>query len=207
MRAQWLSRAGSDRLLLVFGGWGLGPAPFKELTGAQDVLFVQDYTTLEDPLAARGDYDQITLLAYSFGVVSAAHWLTYHPCRPDRLVAVNGTLYPADEQRGIAPKIAQGTVDGLSPQSFAGFCRRAGLRGALPDCDIAAAQQELAAILARGPAPDRGFDRIWISERDRIVPAAAQRKAWARQAEAIREIPGGTHCPFGPGQSWQEWLA
>lgn len=206
MRRHWLARAGSDELTLVFAGWGLGAAPFAGLTGAADVLVVDDYTTLDDPLPEVTSYARLRLLAYSFGVASAAHWLARAGLRPARLAAVNGTLHPADPTRGIAPEMVAATADGLNADSFARFCRRAGLTGPAPTIDYHAAAAELRAIAARGPAPETPFDRVWIADADRIIPTAAQTLAWHDQAEAVRRIPGG-HMPFRPGQSWQEWFA
>lgn len=124
MRKLWLDRQGGANLTLVFGGWGLGPAPFAALAGAGDVLFVDDYRDLSDPLPEIGAYERVRLLAYSFGVASAAHWLAGAGVTPEQSVAVNGTLFPADERRGIAPDIVAATADGLTPASFARFCRR-----------------------------------------------------------------------------------
>ena len=206
MRRHWLARDGSDELTLVFAGWGLGAAPFAGLIGATDVLVVDDYTTLDDPLPEVAGYARLRLLAYSFGVASAAHWLARFEHRPTQLVAVNGTLHPADPQRGIAPETVAATANGLSSESFARFCRRAGKIGPAPVIDHGAAAVELRAIAARGTAPTLPFDRIWISDADLIIPTAAQTLAWQDQAEAVQRIPGG-HMPFRPGQSWQEWFA
>lgn len=206
MRKLWLDRQGGANLTLVFGGWGLGPAPFAALAGAGDVLFVDDYRDLSDPLPEIGAYERVRLLAYSFGVASAAHWLAGAGVTPEQSVAVNGTLFPADERRGIAPDIVAATADGLTPASFARFCRRAGLSGPPPELDISAAQAELRTIADRGPAPDTRFDRIWISARDRIIPAAAQETAWAGQSGVVRRLDA-PHVPFGDGQSWKGWFA
>ena len=206
MRREWLQRVGTGELTLVFGGWGLGVSPFAGMTGAGDVLFVEDYTLLDDPVAEVSGYDHVALLAYSFGVASAVHWMTEHGVQPDRKVAVNGTLYPADKDRGIAPEVVEATIAGLSEQSFAGFCRRAGVKGSVPEINVTAAQAELRMIMARGNAPDVSFDRVWIADRDRIIPTKAQERAWHGQEAVVRRI-SAPHQPFAPEQSWQEWLA
>ncbi len=206
MNRHWLSQSGSKSLLLVFGGWGLGAAPFRGLTGADDVLVVDDYTTLADNLTETTCYENVILLAYSFGVVSAAHWLAQSDFRPSRKIAVNGTLYPADETRGISPQTVAATIDEMTPESFAKFCQRAGHYDATPCIDIVAAQEELRCIVKRGAAPETVFDRIWISKRDRIIPAQAQETAWQGQGHAVRHISSGSHQPFVDGQRWQEWL-
>lgn len=205
MKRQWLTRTDRADLTLVFGGWALGTAPFNGLTGGGDVLFVDDYTQLDDPLPELAQYDRVELLAFSFGVASAAHWLDGTGLRPDRLVAVSGTLFPADADRGIAPDMIRATADQLSDDSFARFCRRAGLGGPAPALDIETARAELYAVIDRGSAPETTFDRIWIPERDRIIPTKAQEVAWASQPDAIRRIQA-PHVPFRDGQSWAEWL-
>lgn len=205
MKQQWLSRAGTQEVLLVFGGWALGPAPFQGLSGDADVLFVDDYSRLDNPLSDLAQYDRVILFAFSFGVASAAHWLTQTGFQPDRLVAVSGTLSPADAQHGIAPDMIRSTADQLSTASFAKFCRRAGFHGPVPSADIDAARAELFAVIERGVAPDQNFDRIWIPQRDRIIPTGAQQAAWAGQQNVVRTI-SAPHVPFASGQSWKEWI-
>lgn len=171
---------------------------------------VEGYTALE-ALPELEAYDRVSLLAYSFGVASAAHWLAEtDPPKVDRKVAVAGTLFPADPAKGIAPDTVRATAEGglTPPATFAKFCRRAGLGGpAPPQIDIDAARAELLAIADRGSAPNPpGFDRVWLPTRDRIIPTHAQAAAWAGHPD-MREVEGG-HVPFRPpGQSWEEWLA
>jgi biotin synthesis protein BioG len=206
MKQQWLSRSGTQEVLLVFGGWALGPGPFKDLSGDSDVLFVDDYTQLDNSLNDVAQYDRVTLIAFSFGVASSAHWLTQTGLQPDRLIAVSGTLSPADVDHGIAPDMVRATADQLSTASFAKFCRRAGLAGSVPEIDIDAARAELHAVIERGTAPDHKFDRIWIPQRDRIIPTRAQQTAWAGEQDVVREV-SAPHVPFAAGQSWKEWIA
>ena len=203
MQRRWLARGDGSDLVLVFSGWVLGAEPFAGLTGAADVLLVEDYTTL-DELPEVAGFGHVALLAYSFGVASAAHWLAQTGAKVDRKVAVAGTLYPADAEKGIAPETVRATAEGLTPDTFSKFCRRAGLDGPAPEIDIEAARAELLAIADRGAAPDPGFDQVWIPKRDRIIPTRAQHAAWAGHPD-VREVGGG-HVPFRAGQSWQEWL-
>ncbi len=205
MKHQWLSRSDRPELTLVFAGWGLGSAPFVGLTGAGNTLLVQDYTQIFDPLPVGG-FERIGLLAFSFGVASAAHWLAHTGIRPDHLVAVSGTLHPASADFGIAPEVIRATADNLSDASFAKFCRRAGMGGKAPALDVAAAQAELLAVIERGHAPDPGFDRVWIPQRDRVIPTAAQEAAWVSHPDIVRRIDA-PHVPFAAGQSWAEWFA
>ncbi|WP_170574168.1 pimeloyl-ACP methyl esterase BioG family protein [Ruegeria atlantica] len=205
MKQRWLSRLGTKEVLVIFGGWALGAAPFESVAGDMDVLLVEDYTRLDDPLTDLVSFGRVNLLAFSFGVASAAHWLAQTGFRPDKLTAVSGTLSPADPECGIVPDLIRATAEHLSPANFTKFCRRAGLDGPAPEIDIDAARAELYAVIDRGTAPDTRFDRIWIPERDRIIPSQAQHAAWVTQQEAVRRI-SGAHVPFQSGQSWEEWL-
>lgn len=206
MRQRWLSRSGTDDLILVFGGWALGAAPFADLSGGGDVLLVDDYTRLDGPIDDLAQYDRVNLIAFSFGVASVAHWLAQTGYRPHRLIAVSGTLCPANAERGIAPDMIRATADQLTENSFTKFCRRAGLEGLAPAIDAGAARAELHAVIERGDAPETAFDRIWIPQRDRVIPTRAQEIAWATQQSAVRSIPA-PHIPFRSGQSWEEWIA
>ncbi|WP_120634197.1 pimeloyl-ACP methyl esterase BioG family protein [Ruegeria sp. EL01] len=206
MKRQWLTRSGTAELTLVFGGWALGAAPFADLTGDKDLLLVDDYTHLDDPLSELALYDRFDLIAFSFGVASAGHWMSMAGFLPAHLTAVSGTLSPADAEKGIAPDIIRRTADKLCDSSFAKFCRRAGLQTPAPTIDINVARAELHAVINRGPAPEHRFDRIWIPKQDWIIPTRAQEAAWKQQRQAIRHIPG-SHIPFRAGQSWAEWVA
>lgn len=205
MRRRWLSRAGTKDLILVFGGWALGATPFAGLTGDGDVLLVDDYRRLDDPLQDLAQYDRVSLIAFSFGVASAGHWLAQTGFRPDRLIAISGTLSPAEAETGIAPDMIRATADQLTADSFDKFCRRAGLDAAPPEIDIDAARAELFAVIERGSAPRHRFDRIWIPQRDRVIPTRAQEAAWTSQQHAIQSIPT-PHVPFRSGQTWSEWV-
>lgn len=206
MRTRWLQRRGGRCLTLVFGGWALGPGPFAQLVGPEDVLFVDDYRDLDTPIEACGDYDVLCLLAFSFGVVSAAHWMARTGAQISRRTALSGTLHPAERSRGVAPETVRATADGLSSHSFTKFCTRAGLTGPAPRIDMTAARDELLAVIARGPAPETRFDRIWIPQKDRIIPTRAQEQAWQDQTDVVRRVPG-PHLPVKAGQNWEMWLA
>ncbi len=202
MRAEWLQHRGAEGLIVVFGGWALSPAPFAHLTGEDDVLFAQDWRDLDHDLPEYAGYDRCLLLAHSFGVAAAGHWLA-SPGRRDpfqRKIAVNGTLFPCDPQRGIPPDLVRATAENLSPANLHRFCARAG--STPPSApDLPALQAELMAVLARGPAPQLRFDRIWLGRQDRIFPPEALAQGFADQAEAIRWLDHG-HTPFG---LWQDW--
>ncbi len=213
MRKLWLERGGARNLVVIFGGWALGPAPFAHLAGESDVLFLDDWRELPRDLGDLPElapYSERHLLAFSFGVAAAGHWLAQLPQDPfTRKVAVNGTLSPCCADCGIAPAQVEATAEALTAQSLARFAARAGAN-APEEPALDALRAELLAVLARGPAPDpafcTGFDRIWVSRRDRIFPAHATARGWAGRAAEIREIDA-PHTPFALWRNWAEILA
>lgn len=205
MKSQWLQRNGAEDLIVVFSGWALGAAPFAHLSGDAEVLLLSDYRTLDfdaEPLAA---YARRSLIAYSFGVAAAGHALAAAELAFERKVAVCGSLHPADERLGISPDRVRQTADQLTETSLRQFARRAG--APLPEaCDIPALRDELHAVIARGPAPDPGFDRIWLGRKDRIFPPDNLEMAWHDQAERVRWLETG-HNPFAAFADWRDLLA
>lgn len=205
MRRQWLQRNGAEDLIVVFSGWTLGAAPFAHLSGSADVLLLSDYRTLDFDVEPLAPYVRRNLIAYSFGVAATGHALASTELKFDRKVAVCGSLHPSDERFGIPPERVRQTADNLSETSLRQFARRAG--SALPeDCDIAALQEELLAVIARGPAPNPGFNRVWLGRNDRIFASENLEAAWREQAERVRWLETG-HNPFTAFADWRDLLA
>ncbi|UWR85314.1 DUF452 family protein [Phaeobacter inhibens] len=206
MEFRWLKRKQAGEAIVIFGGWAVGPGVFDHLAGAQDLVFVSDYRSLDVDLPDLSGYDHVTLLAWSFGVAAYAHWQEGRADPFDRKVAVNGTLTPVDETRGIPPAVMVKTAEGLSEQRFAQFLRRTFNTPQPPHAvDIDARRAELHAVAARGTAPSVHFDQIWIAGRDRIFPPANQHRAWA--GATIRELPAAAHAPFDHFDSWQAMIS
>lgn len=206
MKQHWLARNETEKLVVIFGGWALGKAPFQGMRHTDDALLIEDFTEIDHALPELDTYARVDMLCFSFGVATAAHWLAQTGYKPHSLTAINGTLTPSHETLGIPPKIARGTAEKLSGIGFRKFCKRAGLATqAIPTVDITTAQRELIAILDRGPAPAPPFDRIWISENDRILPPEAQMRAWAPQHHSVRRV-AAAHIPFQNGQDLRKWL-
>ncbi len=205
MRSLWLQQNGADDLIVIFSGWALGAAPFAHLSGSADVLLLSDYRTLDFDLETLAPYARRSLIAYSFGVAAAGHALASTELEFDRKVAACGSLHPSDERFGIPPERVRQTADQLTEASLRQFARRSG--SPLPEApDIPDLQDELFAVIARGPAPDPGFDRIWLGRNDRIFPPENLEAAWRDQAEGVRWLETG-HNPFAAFADWRDILA
>ena len=205
MRSLWLQQNGADDLIVIFSGWALGAAPFAHLSGSADVLLLSDYRTLDFDLETLAPYARRSLIAYSFGVAAAGHALASTELEFDRKVAACGSLHPSDERFGIPPERVRQTADQLTEASLRQFARRAG--SALPEeCDIPALQEELRAVIARGPAPNPSFDRVWLGRNDRVFPPENLEAAWREQADRVRWLDTG-HNPFPAITDWRDVLA
>lgn len=205
MKAQWLQRNDADALIVVFSGWALGAAPFAHLSGSTDVLLFSDYRTLDFDRETLAPYARRSLIAYSFGVAAAGHALASTELEFDRKVAACGSLHASDEHLGIPPERVRQTADQLTETSLRQFARRAG--SPLPEtCDIPTLRDELHAVIARGPAPDPGFDRVWLGRSDRIFPPENLEAAWREQGDRVRWLETG-HNPFAAFAAWRDLLA
>lgn len=201
MHHRWIQQKGGTKtVVIVFGGWAVGWAPFTHLAGPEDVLFVEDYRDLNHALPDLGGYDQRWLLAYSLGVASFGHWAKGRVF--DRAVAACGSLTPVDRRLGIPAQVYQATQDGLTEDSYQGFLALChGHEVAEQEVDIPARQAELAAIADRGPAPVTQFDRVLIADKDRIWPKANLARAWDGQNVVHLDAP---HVTFSGFQTWRD---
>ncbi len=201
----WLRQTNdSADVIVVFGGWAIGPACLSHLTGAQDVIFVSDYSGLTTGLPDLGGYTSRTLLAWSFGVAAFAHWQAVHEARFDRHVAINGSHTPVHARTGIPPRVFRHTADHLSVPSFQDFLTHSfNAPQPVQIVDVAQCRAELQAVEQRGAAPPCRWDRVWISTRDRIFPSQNLERAWRGEADRICRIDAA-HVPFAAWSAWEE---
>lgn len=180
----------TPRLILIFAGWGMDSRPFASLArDGYDIAVVWDYadpSPISDAFLVA--YKEICVLGWSFGVPYAARFTAANEERLPitRCVAVNGTLHPVDDRRGIPRDIFEGTLAALSERTLDKFRRRmAGSADAYkrfiwhaPERSADSLAEELRRVDADGPAPDPVFDAVYIAGQDRIIPADNQIEAW-----------------------------
>ena len=232
MRYQWLKQNNNNTSVIVlFSGWGFDQTVFTHLMVDDDefdVLFVQDYRELDLPLLDLQQYEKRFLIAWSFGVASFSAWIikheqqsqhqeTHYPKNSlaefDKLIAINGTMHAVDRFLGIPNTIMQKTIDTLSQQSFAMFAKRCFIANELPNLNINVAdkRQELEMILTREHFAIEGWDRVWISNRDKIFPTKNLINAWQayndKQEQLHRKTAELKYCdaPHAPFHLWSNW--
>jgi len=215
MKTTWLRKEGAEELLLFFNGWGMDRRIGDHLLVESlsegfeaDLLICHDYRTLEPEagvMSEAGRYGSITVVAWSFGVWAAQH-VELPPIK--RAIAINGTRYPVNAERGICPEVFQATLATYSEKSRDRFNRRmcgSGEAHALfssmsPDRSAADQHEELERLqehfLTQGASDGTvwHYDHAIIGGRDLIFPAERQYCAWkALPKTVIADMP---HFPF-----------
>lgn len=205
MKSKFIKRNQSNRLILLFAGWGMDWRPFAELDHpGYDILVVWDYRELSYNWRPLLKYDEICLIAWSMGVFAAS--VTIHEIEPriTMRVAVNGTLIPIDDTRGIPPAIWRGTLNALSPATWRKFKRRMCVSAeqyeqfseVAPRRSLDELKEELIALETHTMFHVRqitDWDLAIISRHDGIFPASNQRRAWVGVAPT-RVLDAG-HLP------------
>lgn len=223
MNADWIANEGGRDLLLFFNGWGMdrGVADYVRSAASawpdRDIVMLYDYRDLDLPdwlHAAMAGYRSIDLVAWSLGVWAAMHTGLQGI---GRAVAINGTPYPVDAERGISPEVFNGTLENWSDMSRNRFERRMFI--GCPDDRLDAVRsarsaadqkEELRSIAAAVPRmagtslPSWSFSRAVIGARDLIFLPENQRRAWLDVP--VTEIPDMPHFPFFIMDGWQEAL-
>lgn len=203
MKQEFIVRRHHSELLLFFAGWGMDAIPFSRYCPyGTDVCICYDYRADEWHPDLYTGYSSIRVIAWSMGVRMASEALLHSGLPIVEKVAVNGTLYPADETRGIPPALLKATIDHLSEQSLIKFYRRmcgpkfAEFMIAPPHRSIEELKEELIRMTEKtsvlSPADDH-WDSVVIGRNDRIFPYPNQEKAWG--AHSGLRITDDYHYP------------
>ena len=196
MRLQFLSHSDTDRLILIFAGWGSDARCYEHVCmNGWDVALVSGFDDELPDLKALDRYATVYVYAWSLGVWAAERALAGR-LRPVRAYAVNGTPWPSDDERGIPAKVFADTAAGLTERNLHKFrVRMFGGVAAYKDyqpmfehlTDVAALRAELEFVAAHANGERLHWDGAYIGAEDRIFPAANQRKAWEGLA-SIHEL-------------------
>ena len=225
MKTAWIRKEGAEKLLLFFNGWGMDARLGAHLLGesrseefSHDLLLCYDYRTLDlakEVMVDLAHYKEITIIAWSFGV-----WVAQHSALPPitKAIAINGTLYPVNAEKGIAPEVFQATLSGWSEENRHRFNRRmCGSSEALslfstmfPDRTAADQKEELMHlkeyVQATGTTTAAwSYDHAIIGGRDLVFPAQQQYQAWKGVPQTV--ISDMPHFPFFHFSTLQEVVA
>lgn len=181
----------------------------------RDVVVLYDYRDLDLPgwlRKAMAGYRTVDLVAWSLGVWAA---MNAGLQGIGRAVAINGTPFPVDAERGIAPEIFRGTLENWSDVSRKRFERRMfngcpsdrldalrSKRSSRDQQDELRSIESAAARQAGTSTPSWCFSKVVIGGQDLVFLPENQRRAW--QGVPMSEIPEMPHFPFFHIDGWRE---
>lgn len=209
MNIDFLRRSGSPTLELFFAGWGMDSRPFawaadSPHTADCDFAVCYDYTDIQldkvnQANAKLHGYSKVRVRAWSLGVYAASLVLPDMGCAISTAVAINGTLWPVDDELGIPHAVYDATAANLTAESLERFNRRmCGAHRAVfeqrrPLRSVDSLRAELLHI--RECAADRtrpqftGWTQAVLSSRDKIFPIANMRRAWSATPQLELDEP------------------
>jgi len=205
--------SGNNRCLLFFAGWGMDARPFKRIAAEGFDLFIAyDYRLLNADLSMLKRYGEVHIVAWSMGVWAAS--VALQGIDIASATAINGTELPVNDNYGIPARIAQGTLDTLTPESLARFNRRmcasaevlVGFNAVAPQRGVDELKEELAAIYRQADTMVR-LPLVWnkalIGRGDRIFPVANQERFWLEKRGVETRVIDAPHYPF---YLWNKWI-
>lgn len=218
MQYHWLNKSDNKDLIIFFGGWSFDYKPFEYLDcGNNDVLMFYDYTDLKfslDEILGNKVYEKVRLIAWSMGVFVAFYLKDELPKLADAL-AINGTPYPIDDERGIPHRTFDLTLQyaeiGLKDKFYKNvFSNEAFLIRYLKtpversvDSRVIELESLNEFIKETNQTYDNEFyQRAIVGIKDKIIPTKNQLNCWGNIA--IRLDCG--HFPFYNFESWEDIL-
>lgn len=187
MKVEFITCEQQRRLILVFAGWAMDRRPFETLhRKGYDVALAWDYRSFDFDCSIVEPYDEVVVIAWSFGVAASAIVMPLFHDKITCRIAVNGTLYPVDDYKGIPKKIFMGTLENMNARNLAKFYRRmAGtaeeyneFARTLPQRNIDELIEELKVFRDITLNDGISFDMAIVGKNDAIIPSDNQLKAW-----------------------------
>ena len=190
MNLEFLKQNTSNRLTLIFAGWGMSATDFRFLENHEtDLLVCSDYRVPNFNTDILKPYTDVRLIGYSLGVWAAAYVFSEKKIAFSEKIAINGTMFPVDNERGIPTQLYEGTEQSLSENSFRKFIlRMCGTKESFQEFMANTAQKNIAhlkeelrviqQLSMQYNISDFQWSKVVISTNDAIFLPENQRKAW-----------------------------
>lgn len=194
----------NPELTLFFSGWGMDKYPFlKFCTGQRDIIICYDYRSLDFDPEILNFYSAIYVIGWSMGVWVASSIFNNKKNIIRKAIALNGTMYPVDDTKGIPKHIFNGTLNGLDERKLYKFQRRMCGSSELlnkyllkaPKREVPELKEELhtiAELYKKFPESNFKWDQVYICNSDKIFPVQSQLNAWENENSIIIN---GEHYP------------
>lgn len=204
MRYKWLNKVNNKKLIIFFNGWGMDEKVVTHLDCEDfDLLMFYDYNTLDTDFdfSLLNIYSEKNLIAWSMGVMIGSKYINKNTLT--QAIAINGTLKPIDTEYGIHPRIYDLTVKGFDENGRDKFISSMFEEKRNINCsrDIKNQHSELIALKNYQADSNFKYNKILISDNDKIIPTKSQTKFWGIEPN----LKGG-HCPFFSFTKWSELL-
>ena len=205
MKYKWLNKGRNNKIIIFFNGWGMDECVVNHLDCADyDILMFYDYNTLDTDFDFNtlNIYTEKNLIAWSMGVMIGSKYSKIIPSLT-HCVAINGTLKPINIDYGIHPKIYDLTIKGFSEKGRERFINSMFDHKVEINCLREISNQQTELIALKNYQADEAFkyNKIFISDTDKIIPTKSQIAFWGIEPN----LKGG-HCPFFQFNKWSELL-
>ena len=201
MKYKWLNKQNSEELIIFFNGWGMDESVVNYLNPENyDIIMLYDYNNLEFDWSIISNYSKKHIVAWSMGVMCA----TLFNLDVVSATAINGTLKPIDNEFGIPNRIYDLTVRGFNLKGRERFINSMFDKPEdLPivNREFEEQKSELSALKNYQANMDFKYNRVIISDLDKIIPTKNQEAFWG-----ISSNLHSGHCPFKLFKSWSELL-
>lgn len=216
MQYHWLNKKDENKKLLIFFcGWSFDFKPFERLAcDDYDVLMLYDYNDLSIPIEILG-YEEYFLVTWSMGVF-VAYLLKEKLPEFKEKIAINGTPFPVDNEKGIPIKTFDLTLKyvetGLqgkfqrnlfkTEEDFQKYLQNPVAR------KIPNQASELVSLKKLIDETDvdykKYYNRAIISDTDKIIPTRNQHNCWDNVCPVV--VLNSGHFPFYDFESWNDIL-
>ena len=211
MQFHWLNKQNNDKLIIFFAGWSFDYKPFEFLNCNDfDVLMVYDYNEIAD-LPDFENYSKKYLIAWSMGVF-VAYQMRSKLQKFDKKIAINGTIFPVDDEFGIPQKpfllTLRGAKIGLEGKFYENVFNKDYEKYLLNPIErsIDNRVSELKILYDKIKIVEKSYeefyDKALVSSNDKIFPPKNQLNFWKDKAEII----DSNHFPYYNFNSWNEIL-
>lgn len=200
MKHYFIQQKNYSRLTLFFAGWGMDEQPFMDdCPHDSDLLICYDYRSLDFDFTLLQGYQEIRLVAWSMGVWAASVVLQHLDLPVHESIALNGTMIPVDDSKGIPRTIFERTLNGLNEPALEKFIRRMCLKrehteaflSKRPKRPVAELKEELQRIgeqVRSCAVPAFKWQRAVIGRDDLIFITVNQRNAWRDTETEVMEL-------------------
>ncbi len=199
----------SEEIIIFLNGWGSDENPLKHLTSNKDVLILSDYSDLKFDFDFS-KYEKAYLIGYSAGVFMSSYLKDKLPKNAYK-IAINGTQKFADEHFGLTRAVIK-ELEGLNLYNYLDFRRNYLVQGNKelilfnknqPKRTLESAREELKALqnYCKERPQEISFDKVLISQNDKILNAEIQKKYWKNN---FKIIENAAHFPFFRFKTYEE---